>query len=52
METLLLCLDPAAFTSLKAQSPQLALKLAENVARVMSGKLRRASAELAALENS
>jgi SulP family sulfate permease len=52
METLLLCLDPEEFTSLKEQSPQLALKLAENMARVVSGKLRRASAELAALENS
>lgn len=38
--------------SLKEQSPQLALKLVENMARVVSGKLRRASAELAALENS
>ena len=52
METVLLCLDPEIFTSLKEQSPQLALKLVENMARVVSGKLRRASAELAALENS
>jgi len=51
-ETLLLCLDPEIFASLKVQRPQLALKLVENMARVVSGKLRRASAELAALENS
>jgi SulP family sulfate permease len=51
MDTLLICLDPEIFASLKEQSPQLALKLIENIARVVSGKLRRTSAELAALEN-
>jgi SulP family sulfate permease len=50
-ETLLLCLDPEIFQSLKDQRPQLALKLVENMAKVVSGKLRRASAELAGLES-
>ncbi len=47
----LLSLSPGELANLKAQRPELAVTLLANLARVVSMKLRRASSELAALEN-
>jgi SulP family sulfate permease len=52
VDSTLLSLSPDAYEALKESNPALGLKLLGNVARVVSGKLRRASNELAALENS